>query len=1293
MITLHKAAYQEMERNAIYRALSTDDYTNPGNYADLHNGDVIELIDTSQTFMYNADDGKFYLQKNGGGSASVDIATDTTPGIVAVGDGLEIEAASGKLSVKPATATDIGGVKPGDGLEMNLVADGTVDLKMATADDLGGIKVGTGLSIDPLTGELSATGVQAAIATDTSTGVVMVGDNLTIESTTGKLSAVTPIATDAAVGGIKLGANDGITVGADGTVKVDQDYVRLDGTLPMQAALNMNGQQIKGVAAATNNDDAVNLKQMNDAIMGGSFTLPAATEDDLGGVIVGDGLAVTVDGTLSAELTPEIAEATYIKLTEKGVADGVATLGADGLIPTSQLPSYVDDVVEYANKAAFPPTGEAGKIYVALDTNITYRWGGTEYVEISASLALGETHSTAYYGDFGKAAYDHSQIVDANPHNTTAAQVGALPTVGGAMTGSIAMGTNKITGLANGTDATDAVTKGQLDTKQDAITGTQGQFVGFDANGDPEAKDLPLASDTVLGVVKKGDRITIGADGTISADDQNGITQDEADARYLQLAGGTMTGEINMNNNNITGAYNIVANGSTSDGLRFENNGSTARILCGGGTTAISFNANSIDAYDHRVARVGTPINDTDAARKVDVDTVANTVNNIIDGTEPLPYLPEDGGTLSGNLDMGSNKITNLAAPVNPTDAVRQQDLEVLSDEIDHVIDGTTPIKLPEATDVKLGAIMVGEGLSVEADGTLSANKQVVEAHVVGQTPLATDWLSETAGGQALTPEAGVIYMVVTTGDYENQMYRYDETTTAYVAVSSTGSASGDYLEKTGGDMTGSINFNSTSGIKFDSSTGNKAITWDNGSGAKGAIQFFNNQINITPNDNMGTGGTIMLNGIATYSPGAHSAPTQPGDLTSKNYVDSAVSGFKSFIGAYIVGSTTYAEDWLSDEDGGTALTPAEGRLYIILSAGTFLNKLYRWDAAENKYILVSSQPITTIASPNPNLLDNWDFTNLINRKGTTAAGSPTDAPERWINSWTSSPPHTWDSTNGFGISYSLHVSYAPDFKPCLLQAVSLETLPSLYNKPFVLSVLTRDYGLFTLSGVMPSTRDYSFAPETDITSDDGTVKGKIKMQITDEGNWWIPCRIENWTTDEVLYILAVKLEIGYAQSLATQNDGGEWILTEAMDYQDMIRRLNYYYEPVTSSFNSGSIPGYGGQGVILGYGYTQTGNRTTNSFPIIYPSPKYQGCDITYSGSLRIRRGSDYTNGDLILASVGDYTKAPYNVHSAIHSISRKSDSSWGNGNEFGVVIVEGNPGRAVFNAEIVIPSIAPGG
>lgn len=91
----------------------------------------------------------------------------------------------------------------------------------------------------------------------------------------------------------------------------------------------------------------------------------------------------------------------YIDRSEIGQANGVAGLDASGKVPTSQLPSYVDDVVEYAGFDTFPEEGEAGKIYVDTDTNKTYRWSGSQYVEISASLAIGTTTGTAYDGGLG----------------------------------------------------------------------------------------------------------------------------------------------------------------------------------------------------------------------------------------------------------------------------------------------------------------------------------------------------------------------------------------------------------------------------------------------------------------------------------------------------------------------------------------------------------------------------------------------------------------------------------------------------------------------------------------------------------------------------------------------------------------------------------------------------------------------------------------------------------------------------------------------------------------------------
>ena len=133
-----------------------------------------------------------------------------------------------------------------------------------------------------------------------------------------------------------------------------------------------------------------------------------------------------LEGALQQEIADRKAGDTTITnnlnafINTKGQPGGLASLDSNGLVPSSQLPSYVDDVLEYPTLSAFPATGETGKIYVTLDTNLTYRWSGTGYVEISKSLALGETSSTAYAGNKGKENRDALTSLPANLVSTVA---------------------------------------------------------------------------------------------------------------------------------------------------------------------------------------------------------------------------------------------------------------------------------------------------------------------------------------------------------------------------------------------------------------------------------------------------------------------------------------------------------------------------------------------------------------------------------------------------------------------------------------------------------------------------------------------------------------------------------------------------------------------------------------------------------------------------------------------------------------------------------------------------------
>ena len=106
------------------------------------------------------------------------------------------------------------------------------------------------------------------------------------------------------------------------------------------------------------------------------------------------------------------------------VSGNLAASRISGTISAVNLPSYVDDVLEYASLSKFPTAGESGKIYTALDTNKIYRWSGSAYVVISETVALGTTHSSAGYGDESRAAYNHSTKTSGNPHHVTKTDVG-----------------------------------------------------------------------------------------------------------------------------------------------------------------------------------------------------------------------------------------------------------------------------------------------------------------------------------------------------------------------------------------------------------------------------------------------------------------------------------------------------------------------------------------------------------------------------------------------------------------------------------------------------------------------------------------------------------------------------------------------------------------------------------------------------------------------------------------------------------------------------------------------------
>lgn len=240
---------------------------------------------------------------------------------------------------------------------------------------------------------------------------------------------------------------------------------------------------------------------------------------------------VLADGT-------NIAQSTFIPTTEKGANSGVATLDATGKVPASQLPSFVDDVIEAANFAALPETGEGGKIYVTLDDNKTYRWSGTTYVEISAGLALGETQGTAYEGSKGaaNAAAIASHTGNSDIHVTTSDKAAWNAKYDKPGTGIPS------TDMSAEVQASLALADSAIQEHQD-ITGkadkvasaTNGNFAGLDANGNltdsgSKASDFATAAqggkaDTAIQSVKvNGTALTPDANKAVDIDMPERVT-------------------------------------------------------------------------------------------------------------------------------------------------------------------------------------------------------------------------------------------------------------------------------------------------------------------------------------------------------------------------------------------------------------------------------------------------------------------------------------------------------------------------------------------------------------------------------------------------------------------------------------------------------------------------------------------------------------------------------------------------------------------------------------------------
>jgi hypothetical protein len=258
---------------------------------------------------------------------------------------------------------------------------------------------------------------------------------------------------------------------------------------PAASDLTIIGDPITGVSKkitllqlATTIGAGADLQQVTDN--GATTTNPIA----IGGLTI-TGLAT---GVLKSD-------SGVISSVPFGAANGVATLGGDGKVPSIQLPSYVDDVVEVANFAALPVTGETGKIYITLDNNKVYRWTGSIYVEIAANNAVwgAITGTLSNQTDLQNALNAKQNTITL----TTTGTSGASTLVGSTL--NIPNYAPDLSGYVPYTGATANVNLGTFDLTADIITGATGSFASS-GGSDTFAINHSSGSGIALNITKGG---------------------------------------------------------------------------------------------------------------------------------------------------------------------------------------------------------------------------------------------------------------------------------------------------------------------------------------------------------------------------------------------------------------------------------------------------------------------------------------------------------------------------------------------------------------------------------------------------------------------------------------------------------------------------------------------------------------------------------------------------------------------------------------------------------------------
>ena len=582
-----------------------------------------------------------------------------------------------------------------------------------------------------------------------------------------------------------------------------------------------------------------------------------------------------------------VTDDAQVKRSEMGMPEGVATLDATGKVPSSQLPSFVDDVIEVDSFDLLPETGETGKIYVTKDTNLTYRWSGSQYVEISESLALGETSSTAYPGDKGKATTDkvnaHTSDYN-NPHKVDKAQVG----------------------LGN-VDNTADLDKPVSNATQELVDNTKKEL---------EEKINNSGNDLQDNIDKIDERVT-NIENSVGAPDGIATLDSEGKLEVSQIPNEAL--------NVIEGKYMTETQFTDSEGVEFIPRHNTIYIDSIGGSNKLyrwdGFKYVEVSDSDNVIEAIDNHIKDFNNPHKVTAEQIGlGNVDNTADIDKPISTAVQEA------LDTVNTKVTeHTENKENPHGVTAEQ---IGLGNVDNTADYDKPVS--KATQDEIDRIdgridTIDNSIGVPSGiATLDGNGKLTDSQIPDKTinVLVGKLMSETEfkdeEGNTYEPRTGVIYIDTVSGT--EKIYRWNKY--EYVEISNT-----ELLE---GALNSHVQDKNNPHQVTKEQIGLSEVT---------------NDAQVKRSE-MGT-----PEGVATLNENGKIPVEQlPGQVDEVFGIDRFVSTKTDIPSSrLVIGSTYYVEDEkkiytaISETELDEGATPDKGVIY----SNRETNIIYRWDGAE----------------------------------------------------------------------------------------------------------------------------------------------------------------------------------------------------------------------------------------------------------------------------------------------------------------------------------------------------------